>query len=318
DEFSDKKRTLSLRNAISTITADDSDIEDFCESSGDEYLPERNCESDQSFSSDSDDVPLAEVIKQVNDDEDDMPLSMLQDEIPLAKLRRLSNVDITEDKDLQAVLSTLPTGNQNWEKQPFQPAESQFTGITEEPPADGTIGSPYTYFRRMVTEEMLSIIENQTNVYSMQKDGVEVNTTRKEIEIFIGIYLRMGLVKMPRVRSYWESATRFGPIADHMSRNRFEKLALYLHFKDNLTTTNEEKADKLWKLRPWLDSLRSRFLTIPAEEHQSVDEIMVSFKGKSTLKQYMRGKPNPWGFKIWGRAGSSGILYDFDVYQGKK
>lgn len=44
---------------------------------------------------------------------------------------------------------------------------------------------------------------------------------------------------------------------------------------------------------------------------------MVAFKGKSSLKQYIRGKPHPVGFKIWGRAGSSGILYDFDVYQGK-
>jgi hypothetical protein len=42
---------------------------------------------------------------------------------------------------------------------------------------------------------------------------------------------------------------------------------------------------------------------------------MVSFKGKSSIKQYTRGKPNPWGFKLWWRAGKSGILYDFDVYQ---
>jgi hypothetical protein len=48
-----------------------------------------------------------------------------------------------------------------------------------------------------------------------------------------------------------------------------------------------------------------------------VDDIMVSFKGRSSLKQYIQGKPNPWGFKLWGRAGASGVLYDFDDYQGK-
>jgi hypothetical protein len=31
----------------------------------------------------------------------------------------------------------------------------------------------------------------------------------------------------------------------------------------------------------------------PTEEHNSVDEMMVNFKGKSTIKQYIRGKPNP-------------------------
>lgn len=43
---------------------------------------------------------------------------------------------------------------------------------------------------------------------------------------------------------------------------------------------------------------------------------MVPFKGKSALKQYMKRKPHPWGFKLWARAGMSGILYDFKVYQG--
>ena len=30
----------------------------------------------------------------------------------------------------------------------------------------------------------------------------------------------------------------------------------------------------------------------------------------------MRGKPHPWGFKLWARAGISGKLYAFDIYQG--
>jgi len=55
------------------------------------------------------------------------------------------------------------------------------------------------------------------------------------------------------------------------------------------------------------------FFSIPPEDHNTVDEIMVNFKGRSPIKQYIRGKPNPWGFKLWGRAG---ILYDFDVDQG--
>lgn len=34
------------------------------------------------------------------------------------------------------------------------------------------------------------------------------------------------------------------------------------------------------------------------------------------MKQYIPNKPAPWGFKLWGRAGTTGILYEFDVYQG--
>lgn len=53
------------------------------------------------------------------------------------------------------------------------------------------------------------------------------------------------------------------------------------------------------------------------EEHNSVDEMMIPFKGRfSSIKQYMRGKPNPWGFKVLVRTGISGMMCDFDVYQG--
>ena len=129
-----------------------------------------------------------------------------------------------------------------------------------------------------------------------------------QIEIMIGVYLRMGLVQMPRVLAYKETESRFTPIAETILSNRFEKLTASVHLCDNLRATEEQKQDKLWKVRPWLQALRGRFLSIPAEENHAVDEIMVSFKGKSSIKQYIRGKPNPWGFKLWGFAGSSGIL----------
>ena len=72
------------------------------------------------------------------------------------------------------------------------------------------------------------------------------------------------------------------------------QLTSFLHLCNNLSVTLEEKGDKLWKLRPWLNELRNSFLAIPAEEeYNSVDEIMVDFKGKHSIKQYIHGKPNP-------------------------
>uniref|UniRef100_A0A0L8FIS3 PiggyBac transposable element-derived protein domain-containing protein n=1 Tax=Octopus bimaculoides TaxID=37653 RepID=A0A0L8FIS3_OCTBM len=62
--------------------------------------------------------------------------------------------------------------------------------------------------------------------------------------------------------------------------------------------------------------VQANIKNITPEEHHCDDEIMVVFKGRAALKRYMQGKPNPWGFKLWPRAGVSGILYNFDVYQG--
>ena len=55
------------------------------------------------------------------------------------------------------------------------------------------------------------------------------------------------------------------------------------------------------------------------ESHQSIDEHMCKFKGKSLMRQYMKNKPIKGGFKFWFCCGSkSGYLYEFDMYLGKK
>ena len=56
-----------------------------------------------------------------------------------------------------------------------------------------------------VTDELLDMVKEQTNLYSAQSTGSSINVTAKDIEKFIGAYFRMGLVRMPSVRSYWES-----------------------------------------------------------------------------------------------------------------
>ena len=102
-----------------------------------------------------------------------------------------------------------------------------------------------------------------------------------------------------------------------MLRNRFYLIHRNLHLVDNNLATDEEKSDRVWKLRPWINSLRSNFAAVSCDENQSVDEIMVAFKGRSILKMYMPKKPKKWGFKLWGRASPKGFLHDFNVYQGK-
>ena len=44
---------------------------------------------------------------------------------------------------------------------------------------------------------------------------------------------------------------------------------------------------------------------------------MIPFKGRSSLKNYMKNKPHKWGYKVFTREGVSGIVYDFEVYAGK-
>ena len=51
----------------------------------------------------------------------------------------------------------------------------------------------------------------------------------------------------------------------------------------------------------------------------AVDEAMIPFKGRSSLKQYMPKKPVKRGFKVWVRADSlNGYICQFMVYVGKE
>ena len=170
---------------------------------------------------------------------------------------------------------------------------------------------------------MLSNMAYQTNLYTTQKNVKSINTDAKELEQLTGVYLRMGLVKMPNQRSYWETFSVYTGVSSIFSRKRFETLMSSIHFVDNNSVTEETKKnkkktkDKLWKSRSWISSLRQNFLEISPEKFNAVDEIMVPFKGKSILRQHMPKKPHKWGFKIWGRSDVSGLLYDFDICQGK-
>jgi len=78
--------------------------------------------------------------------------------------------------------------------------------------------------------------------------------------------------------------------------------------------------DRLFKVRPIIQKLSDTFVENYAPcQHIAVDESMVRFKGRSTLKQYMPMKPIKRGFKIWcASCACCGYLLAFQIYAGKE
>lgn len=94
-----------------------------------------------------------------------------------------------------------------------------------------------------------------------------------------------------------------------MPVNRFSWFLSHLHVNDNnpQPKRNEPNFDKLYKVRPLLDSLsKTLLLHFNPNEYQSIDESMIIFKGCSSLKQYMPMKPVKRGIKVWIRADQTG------------
>lgn len=101
-----------------------------------------------------------------------------------------------------------------------------------------------------------------------------------------------------------------------MPLKHFQAIKLNIHFVDN----NEEdgNSDCYFKVRPLLDSVRDKFLKIEEERKFSLDEMMIPCKGTraGSRCQYVKKKPHKWSFKVFIRAGISGMIYDFLVYGG--
>lgn len=203
-----------------------------------------------------------------------------------------------------------------WCRKRFAPVPADFRPEGDENsicPDD--LPSPYAYFTRYIPQSIFLELAEKTNQYSVYNEGISVDTNESEVRKLVALHLAMGVLRYPRLRLYWTPSMRtqiFSTV--EMSRNRFEKLRNMLHVVD--VNDKHDTSDRLWKVRPLLTAFRSRCQELVLEENLCIDEQIVPFKGQLDIKQYVKGKPNPWGVKIFFLCGSSGLTYDFIVYQG--
>ena len=116
---------------------------------------------------------------------------------------------------------------------------------------------------------------------------------------------------------YWQRTTCIPVIADCMHRDRFSKLRNHATVVDNNAFTDEQKAaDRLWKVGPFVNRIQHACIGLPREANVSIDEQMISFTGRCPARQYVPRKPKPTGLKNFVLAGASGLVLDFELYQG--
>lgn len=87
------------------------------------------------------------------------------------------------------------------------PDDNKFTVPSR--PCYNTLPSELEFFKRFFPDSLLSMIVEETNLYSVQVQGTSVNVTVEELEQFLGIEILMGIVKMPAYPDYWTNDLRF-------------------------------------------------------------------------------------------------------------
>jgi hypothetical protein len=136
-----------------------------------------------------------------------------------------------------------------------------------------------------------------------------------ELLAFIGVHIFMGIDSLPQRRMYWQSDTRHPTVAAVLSRDRFESITRYLRVSP--TEDGAAPRNPFSFVRAFIASLNHSF---PRHwnpgRHIALDESMVSFRGRSDIKQFVPGKPHPHGYKIWVLANENYML-QFQLYEGK-
>ncbi|XP_050300027.1 piggyBac transposable element-derived protein 4-like [Anthonomus grandis grandis] len=180
---------------------------------------------------------------------------------------------------------------------------------------------PCNIFLSVLSNIFLQYIVEQSNLYTIQCNKV-LDLTLDELKAYIGILVIMGFHSLRSMRLFWSCDQNFEVtrIKNVLTVKRFLKITRFLHLNNKtcMPKKREEDHDKLYKVKPFLEYVTKRFkLIFCPSRFLSVDESMIKFKGRSSLRQYMPMKPIKRGFKMWVIAcGVTGYCLGIYLYEG--
>jgi hypothetical protein len=104
-----------------------------------------------------------------------------------------------------------------------------------------------------------------------------------------------------------------------MSRDRFIELWVYVRFDNMDTRGHRRENDKLAAFREVFDIFTTRCIENYAPgDHVTIDERLVSFRGRCPFRVYMKSKPAKYGMKSWTMADvDRPYVLNQQVYLGK-
>ena len=126
----------------------------------------------------------------------------------------------------------------------------------------------------------------------------------------------MGLVQLSDIKDYWSThITLNRPFFRCVfSRDRFLQIFWMLHVGESAGHTKRSK------IQPFIDLIIPLFQRhLNPSQELSIDEAMIAFRGRCGFRQYIRGKPQPWGIKAYVLSESrTGYMYNLIIYYGKE
>lgn len=334
--FLTRKELDELANNFMDSDSDDSSIEPFPGSDSDSYRPSDSSEDDSdddfgeparvpkckqrlvipscsdAITSQSIDAPP--FLSEINQIEPEAGSSGMSDSLETPAPAVLENGE--EWGPIARIYKAIPTFTLS-------------SGIKPEVAALLANASPGQFYEAIVDDSIISYITDQTNHYAsclLLETDVSDNSryhnwepaTKTEIKHFLGLVAWMGIVKLPTLADYWSTDPLLNLSFPRsvLSRNRFEILLRTIHFADN----NQAIAgDKLAKIKPLLEKLLKNYKDLyTPKEYVCVDETMLPYRGRLSIKQYIKSKRHKYGIKLFKLCSGAGYTYNIKIYAGKE
>ena len=282
--------------------------------SASEVVQMLECESDDEFDGYIDenyDSDENEVEFEVTDIDNGIEIDELCEEIEYTTttvcLDSSSNVSLDA---IESSISSCPEYGSSGSSAYLSPEYSTSNSSPSSPgcTVDMSGKDPVKFLQLFLTDNLLKRIVEETNRYA--NDFIESNElpphTRRvrrwkpcsldEMKNFLAITVGMTVDGKTRIEDYWSKSWPFATKAfsSIMSQNRFQLVLRFLHRNDSkfCRKRGQQGYDPLYKIRPLMDGLLDRFKNCyRLHKEVSVDESMISFKGRIWFIQYMPKKP---------------------------
>uniref|UniRef100_A0A8D0GYX9 PiggyBac transposable element-derived protein domain-containing protein n=1 Tax=Sphenodon punctatus TaxID=8508 RepID=A0A8D0GYX9_SPHPU len=181
----------------------------------------------------------------------------------------------------------------------------------------------FSSFLLFFTMEMLDLTLRFTNKYGAECLGDSWQPiTELELRAYIGLRILAGVCRSSgeTLDELWSTERGRPQFRATMSLARFNKITRFLRFDDRLQRRSSGVTSKLgpvteiWQL--FLSTLSKSFVPF---ESVTVDEQLVSFRGRCPFRQYMPSKPAKYGIKFWLCCDSkTSYVLNGDIYTGRE
>jgi hypothetical protein len=229
-------------------------------------------------------------------------------------------------------IDNSPVTQFNWSSRQTDRNKKPFTGSTGIQVNIEKTNDPLEYFKLFVCEELINLVVMETNHRAAQLKEINTkpkarivnwtDTNSNEIMVYLAMILYQGLVQKPEMELYWSTHKLFDTpyIRNIMSERRFSLLSKCLHFVDNSTIdANASSREKsLAKISPVFDIIIDRFSNVYLpKENIAIDESLMLWKGRLSMKQYIPSKRARFGLKSYELCeSSSGYIWKSILHTG--